>query len=334
MTIRSRVLEALGTVYDPELDEPITSLRFVTSCDVSADGDVDVRLRLPTPQCAPNFAYLMAADARNAVRRLPEVREVTVLLEDHYTGEEINAAVGRGEGFAQAFPGETEGELDALRELFQRKALVARQSRLCEALLAAGATPEEVTARRVADLPDDPDARRCIELREQLGIPAEDDAPGVRPARRGADRRRRPAPLAAQGEARADEPRGQRGHLPLPAAHPLRPARRQGGGRMRAARLHAYHEPLKLDEVDEPKAEGPLDVVVRIGAAGLCRTDLHIQEGQWAEKSGVKLPVHARARERRLGARGRPGGDQRRGGRHGDRAPVHLLRALRALPRR
>jgi metal-sulfur cluster biosynthetic enzyme len=182
VTIRSRVLEALGTVYDPELDEPITSLRFVTSCDVSAEGDVDVRLRLPTPQCAPNFAYLMAADARNAVRRLPEVRDVSVLLEDHYTGEEINAAVGRGEGFAEAFPGETAGELDALRELFRRKALVARQSRLCEELLVGGAMPEEVTARRVADLPDDPNARRCIELREQLSIPAEhDDAAFVRP---------------------------------------------------------------------------------------------------------------------------------------------------------
>src|ERR1700759_775430 len=59
---------------------------------------------------------------------------------------------------------------------------------------------------------------------------------------------------------------------------------------MKAARLHAYHEALKLDEVDEPKILGPLDVVVRIGAAGLCRTDLHIQEGQWAEKSQVKLP--------------------------------------------
>ena len=59
---------------------------------------------------------------------------------------------------------------------------------------------------------------------------------------------------------------------------------------MKAARLHAYHEALELDEVDEPKALGPLDVVVRIGAAGLCRTDLHIQEGQWAEKSGVELP--------------------------------------------
>jgi NAD+-dependent secondary alcohol dehydrogenase Adh1 len=59
---------------------------------------------------------------------------------------------------------------------------------------------------------------------------------------------------------------------------------------MNAARLHAYREALRLEEIDEPKIEGPLDVVVRIGAAGLCRTDLHIQEGQWAEKSGIKLP--------------------------------------------
>src|SRR5215216_4280545 len=59
---------------------------------------------------------------------------------------------------------------------------------------------------------------------------------------------------------------------------------------MKAARLHAYHDDLRLEELDEPKVDGPLDVIVRIGAAGLCRTDLHIQEGQWAEKSGVELP--------------------------------------------
>ena len=59
---------------------------------------------------------------------------------------------------------------------------------------------------------------------------------------------------------------------------------------MKAARLHAYHEALKVDEIDEPKISGPLDVIVKIGAAGLCRTDLHIQEGQWAEKSQVQLP--------------------------------------------
>ena len=59
---------------------------------------------------------------------------------------------------------------------------------------------------------------------------------------------------------------------------------------MKAARLHEYHQQLKVEEIDEPKALGPLDVVVKIGAAGLCRTDLHIQEGQWAEKSQVVLP--------------------------------------------
>ena len=59
---------------------------------------------------------------------------------------------------------------------------------------------------------------------------------------------------------------------------------------MIAARLHKYHEALKVEEIDEPKITGPFDVIVKIGAAGLCRTDLHIQEGQWAEKSGVELP--------------------------------------------
>jgi metal-sulfur cluster biosynthetic enzyme len=171
------VLDALGTVHDPELDESITSLRFVSSAEVSADGDVEIALRLPTPQCAPNFAFLMAADARAAVRRLPGTRGVTVVLEDHFTGKEINAAVGRGEGFAQAFPGETDGDLDSLRALFRRKALLARQARICEELLAGGASAEELTARHVADLPDRPDARRCLELRGLLGISCHDEAP-------------------------------------------------------------------------------------------------------------------------------------------------------------
>jgi metal-sulfur cluster biosynthetic enzyme len=178
MTTRDGVIDALAAVYDPELDEPITTLRFVSSCEVNADGDVQLALRLPTPQCAPNFAFLMAADARNVVRRLPDVGRIEVRLEDHYTGEEINAAIARGEGFAGAFPGETDDdELDALRELFQRKALVARQARLCEALLNDGAAPEHVTALRVADLPDDADARRCLDLRGQLGIGCDPDSP-------------------------------------------------------------------------------------------------------------------------------------------------------------
>jgi metal-sulfur cluster biosynthetic enzyme len=166
-------MDALGAVYDPELDEPITELRFISSCEVSSDGDVRVVLRLPTPQCAPNFAFLMAADARRVVRGLPGVREVTVTLEDHYTGDEINTALARGEGFTGAFPGETgDDDLEGLRVLFLRKALVARQGRVCELLLSEGFSHEQLAALTVAALPDVPDARRAVALRERLGIDA------------------------------------------------------------------------------------------------------------------------------------------------------------------
>lgn len=177
-TLRERVLDALDTVCDPELDEPITSLRFVSSVQIDPNGEVEVSLRLPTPQCAPNFAYLMAADARRAVRRLPDVPSVTVRLEDHYTGEEINAALRRDEGFTGAFPGETaDDDLEGLRSLFTRKALIVRQSNICDGLLARGESFEEVAERRLRDLPDSADARRCLELRSQLGLGCDPDAP-------------------------------------------------------------------------------------------------------------------------------------------------------------
>ncbi|NEA21337.1 NAD(P)-dependent alcohol dehydrogenase [Actinomadura bangladeshensis] len=59
---------------------------------------------------------------------------------------------------------------------------------------------------------------------------------------------------------------------------------------MRAVQVVGYGEDLRMAEVPAPEADGPLDVVVKIGGAGVCRTDLHILEGQWAEKSGVGLP--------------------------------------------
>jgi metal-sulfur cluster biosynthetic enzyme len=177
---RARVLAALATVHDPELDEPITSLGFVGSCVVSDGGDVDVHLRLPTPQCAPNFAYLMASDAREAVRRVSGVGEVGVVLDDHYTAAEINAAVGADAGFGGAFPGEGSGDLEALRELFQRKALLARQGRVAALLLEGDDVDHAaIAAMRVADLPDHPEVDRCLELRRLLGLPCGPRAPAL-----------------------------------------------------------------------------------------------------------------------------------------------------------
>ncbi|MCM3551260.1 alcohol dehydrogenase catalytic domain-containing protein, partial [Alkalihalobacillus clausii] len=59
---------------------------------------------------------------------------------------------------------------------------------------------------------------------------------------------------------------------------------------MRAVQVINYHNKLEMREIADPVASGPLDVIVKIGGAGVCRTDLHILEGQWAEKSQVALP--------------------------------------------
>ncbi|MFG1622445.1 NAD(P)-dependent alcohol dehydrogenase [Kribbella sp. NPDC049227] len=59
---------------------------------------------------------------------------------------------------------------------------------------------------------------------------------------------------------------------------------------MKAVRLHGYHQQPVIDDVPEPVVKGPLDVIVKIGGAGVCRTDLHIIEGQWAEAMHPALP--------------------------------------------
>ena len=93
VTDAAEVLAALDAVRDPELDEPVTSLGFVASCTVSADGVASVRLRLPTYFCAPNFAYLMVADAYDAVSAVEGVQRADVVLEDHFASDTINAGV-------------------------------------------------------------------------------------------------------------------------------------------------------------------------------------------------------------------------------------------------
>jgi NAD+-dependent secondary alcohol dehydrogenase Adh1 len=73
-------------------------------------------------------------------------------------------------------------------------------------------------------------------------------------------------------------------------AEPTQFQDRSGGTSVKAVRIHKFHETPVVDDVPEPKITNPLDVIVKIGGAGVCRTDLHIIEGQWAQKSGVTLP--------------------------------------------
>ena len=153
MTPVAQVLAALATVRDPELDEAVTTLGFVASCTVSDDGVADVHLRLPTYFCAPNFAFLMVADAFDAVSAVDGVSRAAVVLDDHFASEAINSGVAARSGFAGSFRGLAAGELDDLRADFLRKAVLAGTDRVCRPLVAAGRTASDLAALTLGDLP-------------------------------------------------------------------------------------------------------------------------------------------------------------------------------------
>lgn len=176
-TVEGAVLAALDTVRDPELDEPVTSLGFVASSAVTADGVARVHLRLPTYFCAPNFAFLMVADAYEAVSAVPGVRQAEIVLDDHFASDAINGGVAARAGFVQSFDGFAEDELDDLRRDFVRKAVLAGTDRVCRPLLAAGRTSEDLAALTLGEVPPSGDRDRLQARRRELGLPAGDDAP-------------------------------------------------------------------------------------------------------------------------------------------------------------
>ena len=176
---RADVTAALGTVVDPELDEPITDLGFVRSVDLSADGAVEVHLRLPTSFCSPNFAYLMASDAKDALSALPGAGEVVVELDDHHDSALINAGLAADAGYRGTFRHEALDSLDQLRATFRRKAHTAAAERALTALLRARPELREDDLGEVvlADLPDDGTTAALRRRRAALGLPDEPGAP-------------------------------------------------------------------------------------------------------------------------------------------------------------
>ncbi|GAA2737584.1 iron-sulfur cluster assembly protein [Pedococcus aerophilus] len=192
---------ALDTVIDPELDEPVTDLGFVRSVEV--DGvDVTVHLRLPTSFCSPNFAYLMASDAKDALSGVEGVGRVVVELDDHHDSTLINAGLAADAGYVGTFGHEAESSLDELRTTFRRKAHTAAAERVLTELLRstpdlreeavgqvrlrqlpAGRTTDALLRRRLAlGLPDDPDSLVLVD-HEGRGYPADEVPMALRRAR-------------------------------------------------------------------------------------------------------------------------------------------------------
>lgn len=148
----SEVWARLEGVTDPELDESVTELDFVTGVDVDTDDRVRIGFRLPTYWCAANFAFMMADDMRTAALGLPWVKGVTVVLGEHMYAETINRGVAEGRSFQEAFGDEADGSLDEVRRTFLLKAFQRRQEALLIHLGAAGFAPSDLVALQIGEL--------------------------------------------------------------------------------------------------------------------------------------------------------------------------------------
>jgi metal-sulfur cluster biosynthetic enzyme len=165
---------ALDTVFDPELDEPITDLGFVRSMTVTPDGALTVHLRLPTSFCSPNFAYLMASDSKDALTALPWTRDVEVLLDDHHDSDLINRGLAADAGYRGTFGAEAEKGLEALRLTFRRKAHAAAMERALALVLRENPelAEEDLHDTVVGDLPAAPATGALLRRRAALGLGA------------------------------------------------------------------------------------------------------------------------------------------------------------------
>jgi metal-sulfur cluster biosynthetic enzyme len=148
----AQVWARLDAVSDPELDEPVTDLGFVTHVSVHPGGAVDVGFRLPTYWCAGNFAFLMADDMRRAVAALPWVTRVGVSIGEHLYADAINRGMAGGLSFQETFGDEASGDVEALRQSFAVKAFQRRQEALLRHLLAAGHDAAALLALSVDEL--------------------------------------------------------------------------------------------------------------------------------------------------------------------------------------
>jgi metal-sulfur cluster biosynthetic enzyme len=162
---------ALGTVVDPELDEPITELGFVRSLVITG-YDVEVHLRLPTSFCAPNFAYLMASDAKDVLVKLDWTEHVVVELDDHHDSDVINTGLAADAGYRGTFGHEAEDSLDELRVTFRRKAHTAAMERCLTELLRVDPQRDVASLGRVRlrELPDNQTTAALLRRRAALGL--------------------------------------------------------------------------------------------------------------------------------------------------------------------
>ena len=92
LSLQGRVVEALMTIYDPEIPVNIYEMGLVYGLDVTADGDVNIRMTLTSPTCP--VAESLPPEVEAKVGAVEGVREVKVELtwEPPWTPERMSEA--------------------------------------------------------------------------------------------------------------------------------------------------------------------------------------------------------------------------------------------------
>lgn len=76
--LESEVIEALQTVYDPEIPVDVYNLGLIYGVDVRADATVHITMTLTSPMCP--VAEALPLEVEQKVRMVPGVRDASVEL--------------------------------------------------------------------------------------------------------------------------------------------------------------------------------------------------------------------------------------------------------------
>jgi metal-sulfur cluster biosynthetic enzyme len=154
-------------VYDAldvlDAERPAADLGFVRSVVVD-EADVEVHLQLPESYGDPDVAYLMAAEAQDALSALPWTERVVVEVDHHHDDDDDQ---------------DDHRSLDEHREAFRRRAHAAARERCLVALLRAEPdwTVDMLGFVRLGDLPSGPQTDSLLRRRAAIGLGTGQTAP-------------------------------------------------------------------------------------------------------------------------------------------------------------
>jgi metal-sulfur cluster biosynthetic enzyme len=94
--LKTRIMEVLGQVYDPEIGIPITEMKLIDNVSIE-NGNITIEYHLSMPYCPPVFAIKIGQDIKKNVSEIESVKSVKAILKNHYLSEQITEIVNKEE---------------------------------------------------------------------------------------------------------------------------------------------------------------------------------------------------------------------------------------------